>query len=212
MLVTLAKAKTYLGITTSEYDSFLTEQLEILSDSIEGYCRRKFEVADYVQTFYFNEYRENRPSRELTLFHYPLNSVASVEVDGVVLDTSEYRLHSSGKLVLTDNLYWSSKFTNTLEVTYNAGLAATPSPIKSAIYTLISERYNKKKSGIDVGFGSDVQRLSVPGVMSIDFDYSLQANERKSTYGMILGNWVNVLDSYRSERALMGSVRLAYVV
>jgi len=213
MLVTLVEAKTYLGITNSTYDAFLTEQLQILSDTIEAYCRRKFEVADYVQTFYHNEFiDEEIPSKKLKLFHYPLNSVASVVADGTALDVSKYRTHSSGMLVLSENCYWQSMFTDTLEVTYNAGVDATPSPIKAAIYSLISERYNKKVAGIDVGFGTDVQRLSIPGVMSIDFDYTLQSNERKSTFGMILGNWANALDSYRSERAILGEVRLAYVV
>lgn len=212
MLVTLVQAKSYLGVTDASYDEFLTEQLEILSDTIEAYCRRKFEVNDYTQTFYYNEYKDSPPSRELKLFHFPLNSVASVKADGIEMEATDYRIHSSGMLVLSESKYWSGEFTETLEVTYNAGLESTPTPIKSAIYSLIAERYNKKQSGIDVGFGSDVQRLSIPGVMSIDFDYTLQSNERKSTFGMILGNWANVLDNYRSERAISGDVRLAYVV
>ncbi len=47
--------------------------------------------------------------------------------------------------------------------------------------------------------------------MSIDFDYTLQANERKTGFGMILGNYVNILDQYRSERPLIGAIKENYV-
>jgi hypothetical protein len=77
--------------------------------------------------------------------------------------------------------------------------------------SIIEERYNKKKSGISLNFGSDVQRVSIAGTISVDFDYSLQSNERVSAYGTILGNYINVLDQYRSERVLTGSGMITYV-
>ena len=75
----------------------------------------------------------------------------------------------------------------------------------------MGERYNKKSSGVDLNFGSDVQRVSIPGAISIDFDYSLSNNERKSAYGVILGSNSNILDDWRSERSVIGSGKLEYV-
>jgi len=76
---------------------------------------------------------------------------------------------------------------------------------------LVKERYNKHTSGIDLDFGSDIQSISIPGTISVAYDYSLQNNERKTAFGAILGNYVNTLDYFRSERPLIGSVRLEYV-
>ena len=71
--------------------------------------------------------------------------------------------------------------------------------------TVVDER-NNKINNIAPNFGSNVQRLSIPGTMSIDFDYTLQANERSSSFGMFLGNYINVVDYYRSERVAIGQV------
>jgi hypothetical protein len=80
------------------------------------------------------------------------------------------------------------------------------------MYELIEERYNKKVAGVALNFGSDVQRLSVPGVMSIDFDYTLQNNERDSKFGMFIKGYANVLDSFRSERSILAdSIKDGYV-
>lgn len=215
MLVTLDDTKNYLSIplVDTTYDAFLTEQIELLSDTVEVYCRRKFLANDYVQTIYMDEVKElNEVDYSLKTFYYPLNSVASLTVDGEVLDPSEYRINSNGFITRANKQKWIFTAYENIVVSFNAGYPSTPPIIKSVIYTLISERYNKKKSNIGLDFGSDVQRVSIPGVMSLDFDYTLQSNDRKSTLGMILGNWANSLDYYRSERAVIGTVENNYVV
>jgi len=98
-----------------------------------------------------------------------------------------------------------------LEVEYTAGYSDIPSVIEDVVFNVVEQRYNKKASGVALSFGNDVQRVSIPGVMSVDFDYTLQANERQSKYGMILGNYGNVLDPWRSERALIGEIKDNYV-
>lgn len=70
MLDTLSNVKNRLGITTSDYDTFLTQQITLVSDVIEAYCRRKFLTDSYTQTFYSDE---SIPSSAFNLFHYPLS-------------------------------------------------------------------------------------------------------------------------------------------
>jgi hypothetical protein len=64
---------------------------------------------------------------------------------------------------------------------------------------------------VALNFGSNVQRISVPGVMGIDFDYTLSTNERNNKYGMILGDYLNVFDNYRSERTLVGESEVSFI-
>lgn len=206
MLDTLANVKARLGITTSDDDIFLTTQITLISDVIESYCGRKFLENEYVQTFYS---KETPSTHMLELYHFPLISIESVEIDEVAVSDSDYRIHKPtarliskvGPLIGGDETI----------VTYTAGYATCPTPILDVLDSIVSERYTKKKAGVDLNFGSDVQRISIPGTISLDFDYSLQSNERKSTYGKILGNYANVLDMWRSERAVVGTVKMSYV-
>lgn len=207
MLDSLANVKSRLGITGTDQDTFLTQQITLISDVIEAYCRRKFLSADYEQTFYREDFS---PGDKVELYHFPVTDVDSIEQDGVVLDAANYRVHAPTGFVIGKN---GVSFFNTLEtvVLYTAGYATCPTPILSVLDSLVEERYNKKISGVSLNFGSDVQRISIPGAISIDFDYTLKNNDRTSAYGAILGNNVNVLDDWRSERSVIGSGKLEYV-
>lgn len=208
MLVTLAEMKAYLGILTGDtsQDAFLTAQITEISEVIQAYCRRVFATASYVQTYYWEDYD---PSKTLETFHYPLISVTSIVEDTVTLDPTLYRINlPTGTITKTCGYFYQAPET---VVTYSSGLAATPTPVKGVVYSLVQERYNKKNSGVDLNFGSDVQRISIPGTISIDFDYSLSNNDRKSAFGVVLGSQSNVLDYYRSDRAVVGNGKLIYL-
>lgn len=210
MLVSLADMKAYLGIPSgnTSHDTFLTEQLNLLTEVITNYCRRNFESATYQQTFYRDE---NREDWSLTLFQFPVSSITSIVEDGVTLDPTLYRLNKpTGIISLTtkDKYFFAAKET---VVTYVAGFTTVPLAVQSVVKSIVQERYNKHTSGINLDFGSDVQRISIPGAIAIDFDYSLNNNERKNPFGAILGAHLNVLDFYRSERAVLGSDKLIYL-
>ena len=207
MLDTLSNVKSRLGITTSDDDTFLTNQITLVSDVIEAYCRRSFSQANWIQTFYKDDLKN---INELTLYHYPVSAVTDLTVDNEVLDVNtDIRVHKPTGIVR--RIDFSKFYGDVIVVEYTAGYSSIPTPILSVLDAIVGERYNKKKSGVDLNFGSDVQRLSIPGAISIDFNYSLANNERKSAFGVILGNHANVLDNYRSERAVVGSGTLQYV-
>lgn len=218
MLVTLSEMKSYLGISplVTDYDSFLTQQLQIVSDAVEMYCSRKFESANYIQTFYKSEFPYDYDFNSLQLAVFPTIAITSIvekedEDDLVGTAVTAYRVHKPTSIIQKNQ---GAKFllVNTiLEVQYSAGYATIPTLIKSVVYSIVQERYNKKLNGIDLNFGSDIQRISIPGTIGIDFDYSLENNQRKTHLGSILGNHVNVLDAFRSEQSVIGSVRLNYV-
>lgn len=203
MLVTLAEMKSYLGLSTTTYDAFLTSQIAVISDTIEAYCRRRFKATDYTQTFYSNDYQI---SSQMELYHFPVIGTPTIEVDGDAI--TDFRVNRPTAILTRRNGFFCGDET---VVQYSAGYASIPEPIKSVVYSLVEERYNKKLAGVNLNFGSDVQRISIPGTISVDFDYSLQNNDRKSPFGAILGSYLNVLDYYRSERAIVGSSKLTYV-
>lgn len=226
-LVSLEDMKSYLDIPVidTDYDVFLQEQLDLYSSAVESYCGRKILADDYTQIYYKDDLIEDFEPK-LPLYHYPINSIASVEeiTSSVGVDTLttalsayQYRVHNESGMAYRiecgrkRSWFGGLSYETRIEIAYNAGYAATPLEIDSTIKSLVEERYNKKTSGVALGFGSDVQRVAIPGTISVDFDYSLQANERDVRYGMLLGNYVNNLDPFRSERVLIGSIRDNYV-
>jgi hypothetical protein len=217
MLVSLANMKSYLGLAGNTYDTFLTLQLNLVSEAIEGYCRRSFIQDTYTETFYRKDF--TKAPVALDLYHTPVVSIASITefvTDGDDQVIEDYTLHKpTGRIDFRGERTYGA-FTpgfDYIEVEYTAGHleADVPALIQNVVYSVVQERYNKKINGIDLNFGTDVQRISIPGTISIDFDYSLNNNERKSHFGQILGSHLNVLDAFRTERALVGTVRRTYV-
>ncbi len=208
MLVTLAEMKTYLGLSVTTYDAFLTEQINIISAAIEGYTGRKLNSTAYVQKFYADEY--DRTKKYLETFQYPLITVTYVKEAGVTVDSSEYRVQLPWGRITKPFVNFFANCED-VEISYTAGYATIPLEIKSVVYSLVEEKYNRKLSGIPLNFGQDVQRVAIPGTISVDFDYSLNSNERKNKYGTILGSYLNIIDPYRSERVIVGPGRITYV-
>jgi len=221
MLITLEQMKEYLGIDSGDttYDVFLTNQIELISAAIEEYCRRPFSPKRYTETFYYNFFE--RLEKYIPLHVYPVINLVSAEIvyrdeDEVEEDreTIKVRLHKpSGRLerLKPYNAFpWCSPDSE-IQVVYDAGFEVLPAPVKNVIFSLVEERYNKKKAGIDINFGQDVQRINIPGTIGIDFDYTLQNNERTTTMGVVLGSYVNVLDSYRSDRAIVQEEKLRWI-
>lgn len=218
MLVSLNDMKTFLGVSGTEHDTFLTEQLTLISETVESYCNRKFQQSTWKEVFYREDLVNNdRVIDELTCYYFPLVSIASVlekknEADAGV-PVADYRVHGpTGKII---KKRYERFFVNgdIVEVTYSAGFApgTIPTPVLNVVKTLVQERYNKKVNGIDMNFGADVQSIAIPGVINIQYDFSLNNNERKNAFGVILGSNINVLDFYRSERRVVGSGHLAFV-
>jgi len=206
MLDTLSNVKSRLGISTTADDTFLTAQITLISDVIEAYCRRKFTASNWVQTFYKSDLVR---TEYLELRHFPAIQVTAVTVDDVALSLADLRIHKpTSRIRKSDGC---SFYGEEIVVEYQAGYASIPTPILSVLDDIVGQRYNKKKSGVDLNFGSDVQRISIPGAISLDFDYSLANNDRKSAYGTILGSSANVLDEWRSERVVVGSSKIEYV-
>lgn len=200
MIVSLSEMKTYLGINLSDDDTFLTGQLQYIQEVVETYCRRKFEAANYTQTLYPRDYY-GQWTGSVMLFMYPLISVTSVTKDDDLISSDDYRFHKPTATLISDLSLVGSDST---AVVYRAGYESgdMPAIIKNVIYSLVEERYNKRTSGVALNFGSDVQRISIPGAISIDFDYSLSNNDRSTPFGSVLGSQTNMLDFFRSERAI----------
>lgn len=209
MLMSLEQVKKALNIPCSDSanDDFLIAQINLISEAMEIYCGRKFNLASYTQEFYRDEIAKDIV-REVLLYHYPVVNVVSVQQNNE--DIVGYRVvKNTGLIRKRDGLFSDTEVP--LVVKYSAGYQDLPYTLQSVLTSLVGERYNKKVSGVDLNFGSDVQRISIPGTISIDYDYTLENNSQGVALGIILGTQANILDQFKSERKIVGTLREGYV-
>lgn len=74
-LTTTAKVKTYLGISSSDFDAVIDAAVSYATDVVEGYCgNRRFK-----RTTYANEVYDADGQRDLLLKQWPASAVTAVE-------------------------------------------------------------------------------------------------------------------------------------
>lgn len=123
-LTTLSRAKTYLGISVSTYDSLLTILIISVSKFVESYTRRQFKRQAYSSQLY-----DGRGSTQLTLKNYPVISgqtftlqrrTAAGNEDGwETIDSEDYYIkYASGIIVMPGGF---SEGVQNFRVTYTAG-------------------------------------------------------------------------------------------
>lgn len=130
--ITLTEAPTSGTATGSYYwsplsDDELTEVIDSAQTEAENESAMDFEAADatYKETLLFGN--------EITLPHYPINSIAEVKVEGVALDTEDYE-HDDENGIITLLDYeagvpvrpYFEPTTYDVEVSYNHGWATPP--------------------------------------------------------------------------------------
>lgn len=73
-LTTRTKVKTYLGETSSSYDTVIDEIINYVTDYIEGMCGRRF-----LSTVYTNEVYDTKLTQRIFLKNYPVTTLSTVE-------------------------------------------------------------------------------------------------------------------------------------
>lgn len=75
-LTTVARYKTFAGITDASSDTRIEMLINIVTDYIERYCDRRF-----LQTAYTNELYDGNGAQQLLLKNYPISSSATFQLD-----------------------------------------------------------------------------------------------------------------------------------
>jgi len=102
-LTTVARFKSYVGITVPTYDTKIEILINIVTDFIEKYCDRRFR-----ETTYTNQIHDGHGSPQLLLQQYPVNTRNAFQLDERDTDLNENQ--------------WSSVETNLYHIDYTAGL------------------------------------------------------------------------------------------
>ena len=137
----------YGTYTSSGYvsvdDSLLNRLITSSSEWIKQYCNRDFTAANYT------EYRNGWANQtKMALKNYPVNSVASVYINGVLVPASTTTnqtgwVQNGGFIYLRGGITFTTGYANVV-ITYNAGYATIPYDLEQACIEITSWRYREK--------------------------------------------------------------------
>lgn len=127
-LTSVVAAKEYLKISVAETseDTLIESLVNAVTDQIEAYCNRKLKERVVV-----DEEFDGMDSDTLILPDYPLSSVSSVKIDGVLVDAAEYKLRKGMGAIVRLKSKWPKGVLN-LQVSYTAGYANVPANLELA--------------------------------------------------------------------------------
>jgi hypothetical protein len=126
-LTTVARFKSFVGITSNAYDTKIGIIIDVATDLIEKYCDRRF-----IETTYTDQYYDGNGSTQLLLRQYPISTRATFQLDErnsdmndasfSSVDTSLYHLdYTNGMIELVG--YKFREVPKKYKVTYTAGYA-----------------------------------------------------------------------------------------
>lgn len=152
-LVTLALAKSFLKIPTSETskDALVEFFINAASDYIETETDRK------LKSQAITEYQHGRYTNLILLKQYPVTAISGLYFDSTgkytgsedTIDPVNYGIGDDSNSVVYFPGYFPRGYNN-IKVTYTAGFSAVPSDLQNATLWLVSFYYRMQDNG-DIG-------------------------------------------------------------
>lgn len=186
-MISLATVKAFIGEQTTDNDAHLSTEILLLTRVFDNYCFRKFTKSDHTQTF------ELAKAKKLVFVdQFPVNTVDSVQVDG---EDVPYTYNIESGEIIADDCFQAG----TLKIEYNAGYDELniDELLKNIFLSILKIRYERFKAGTLESGQEDIKRLSITGVMTVEYN-----DKRDSNFNDYLEGYQDALAFFRSERAL----------
>jgi hypothetical protein len=136
-LTTKAKVKDWLNIKGAEYDDIISDMISAYSEQVSQYTGRNLIAMDHT------EVRDGHGGAKMSTDEFPINSVASVKVDGVVVPSNAFTFTKNSIILLHQGF---NRGHGNVVLQYNAGYATVPADIGQAIVEWIELRFKRRGS------------------------------------------------------------------
>lgn len=136
--ITLAEAKLFLRVDSSEEDTLITTLITVAREAAEQFLQQSLITQTWEIT-----YNDTAPD-PLPLSMRPVQSISSVTTDNTTLNPSLYRLNAAKDAMLCDTGLTGDTITITYITGYGSNAANVPTPIKHAILTHIANLYDDR--------------------------------------------------------------------
>ena len=127
-LTTTAQAKTYLGISTTDYDDVLELLIDSATEMIESYCRGR----RFAETTYTDEEMDGNDKYEFLLPQYPVTDIVSLTIDDTLISSSDYIVLEEEGVVRSNYQFKFQWDEQVIKVTYSAGYKEIPKDLELA--------------------------------------------------------------------------------
>lgn len=135
-LVSLARTKAELDISSTDFDDQISQYINIVSDHIELECNRIFREQTYTHQITGNG------TKYLPLKQFPVTALTSVKVDSDWTFAASSALNTSTQVGLSDEVFlvrkgrchnvWPKDESLSIQVVYTAGYSTIPDGIQGA--------------------------------------------------------------------------------
>lgn len=149
-LVTLAEYKSFVGITSTNFDTEVKSLIPMISEYVKTYCDRTF--IDYYDDSKVETFAGGVPY--FLLKEFPINSIDSVEWSQdygktytTLVEFTDYVIDTEHDRIAPINKDVFPKYTNGYRVTYTGGYEKLPQDLKLAVLSLV-EYYLKNDMAI----------------------------------------------------------------
>ena len=157
-LTTLAAVQLYLGSAAAANNDPIQTLITAISAWVMKFCNRDFRKADYV------EVRNGRGQDQMFTRYTPINTVAGVSIDGVVLPVASGSPPTAGYAFDSDSIYVFPPYSFTRNkqnttISYNAGwvtpgmatgssppAVTLPQDLQQAIVESVADRFKRRDS------------------------------------------------------------------
>jgi hypothetical protein len=142
--VSLAEAKSLLNMQDTADDDELLSYLEWACDLAEQIADTKFGRKTYTS----ETYSTNGSQHAVVLNHKPVISITTVTENGATLSASDYRVDSNGLLYRRSGYvdYPWSESSGGITVTYVAGHAIIPTPVRNATLQILDHLWSTQRN------------------------------------------------------------------
>lgn len=204
-LMTSAQVKVLLGLESDDdtYDDLFTRYLPIVTAWFEAYCDRGLAPRDITDEEIFS----NR-SRRIYLWAFPINSLASVNVDGTMVAGASYIVNKNAGYILPGTSRPQVEEADLLKVTYNGGYAdgQVPSDLALAFATCVGVKAGVAGVSASSGGSGAIKQIGLGGgALSVSFDTAQAQGGIAGTYDVSnipveVQPYASVLDRYTRQR------------
>lgn len=137
-LTTLASVKSYLNIdvTNTNSDTELQRLITSVSGMIRNWVNRDLTTATYTDKL------NGTNSTVIMLPNYPVTSIASITIGGLVMPVSDY-IYDDTQITLLNGRYAPNGRMNVI-VNYTAGFTTVPSEVDQVCVEMVSKKFKHR--------------------------------------------------------------------
>lgn len=194
-LTTLARFKTFIGLTSAADDTLLTTLINVVSDYVERFCDRRFKQTTYTQEIY-----DGTGSQQLLLRNYPTDETTGVTIDERASDNNDTS--------------WNQLNSTLYHVDWNAGLIE----LVGARFAEVPRKYRiTHKSGYNFDNSAGTPDMETAGLGDLEYAVWVLVNnmyqKRKNVSGIqseSIGNYSVTYKDYSNLDPEIKAILLKY--